>query len=249
MTSKALSIEDLSYQYDSLPTLEDVNVEIESGEFVGIFGPNGGGKTTLLKLILGLLPLKKGKVRLFGHRPEEARQWIGYVPQSARMDRDFPITVLEVVMMGALRKLNWLGRFPSEVKKNALFALEQVGLQHKAKASFGTLSGGEAQRALIARAIVDKPRMLILDEPTANIDPVGEQSIHELLLELNQSMTILMVTHDLQTILDKVGRLLCIQRKVTCLKAKEVCEHFALGLYHTPLTSHSHFSNLKRSDV
>ncbi len=242
MMDKALSIEKLNFHYDTLPTLEDVNLSIDSGEFVGIFGPNGGGKTTLLKLILGLLHPQKGKVRLFGLSPVEARYLIGYVPQSIRFDRDFPISVLEVVMMGALRKLNWLGRYPSEVKVHARQALERVGLSHKEKASFGTLSGGETQRALIARAIVDNPRMLILDEPTANIDPKGEQSIHELLVELNKTMTILMVTHDLQTIVDKVGRLLCVQRKVTSLKAKEVCEHFALGLYHTPLTSKHHFS-------
>ncbi len=242
MMDKALSIENLNFHYDTLHTLEDVNISIDSGEFVGVFGPNGGGKTTLLKLILGLLNPQKGKVRLFGLSPVEARYLIGYVPQSIRFDRDFPISVLEVVMMGALRKLNWLGRYPSEVKVHARKALERVGLSHKEKASFGTLSGGETQRALIARAIVDTPRMLILDEPTANIDPQGEQSIHDLLVELNKTMTILMVTHDLQTIVDKVGRLLCVQRKVTSLKAKEVCEHFALGLYHTPLTSKHHFS-------
>lgn len=244
MKESALSIEDLSFYYETLPTLESVNVKIESGEFVGIFGPNGGGKTTLLKLVLGLLQPKHGKVLLFGLPPEEARHLIGYVPQSIHFDRDFPISVLEVVMMGALRKLTWLGRYPAEVKTKAKIALEKVGLAHKAKASFGTLSGGEAQRALIARAIIDDPRMLILDEPTANIDPKGQQSVHELLTTLNQTMTILMVTHDLQTIVDKVGRLLCVQRNVTSLQAKELCEHFALGLYHAPLTSKPHFKHV-----
>jgi zinc transport system ATP-binding protein len=128
------------------------------------------------------------------------------------------------------------------VQRGALQALEKVGLSHKAKASFGTLSGGEAQRALIARAIIDTPKLLILDEPTANIDPEGEQSILEQLRELNKSMTILMVTHVLQTIVDKVGRLLCVQKKVSSLQAREICEHFALGLYHTPLSSKNHFS-------
>jgi zinc transport system ATP-binding protein len=242
MTQKALSITDVYFRYGTLSALESVNVEIESGEFVGIFGPNGGGKTTFLKLVLGLLLPQKGKVHLLGQLPEQARHLIGYVPQSNRLDRDFPIDVLEMVMMGALNKLNWLGRYPPEVKHQALQAIDKVGLRHKARSSFGTLSGGEAQRALIARAILDEPRMLILDEPTANIDSEGEQQIHELLLQLNKSMTILMVTHDLQTILDKAGRLLCVQRKVTSLQAKEVCEHFALGLYHAPLTTKRHFS-------
>ncbi len=242
MKKKILSIENLFFEYDSILALDDVNLDVAEGEFVGIFGPNGGGKTTLLKLILGLLHPKKGKILLFGKPPQEMRHLIGYVPQAIRLDRDFPISVLEMVMMGALKKLNWLGRYPSDVKSRALHALEQVGLSHKTKASFGTLSGGEAQRMLIARAIIDHPRLLILDEPTANIDPQGEQNILEKLRELNKTMTILMVTHDLQTIIDKVGKLLCVQRKVTSLKAKDVCEHFALGLYHTPLTSTPHFS-------
>jgi zinc transport system ATP-binding protein len=123
MTQNALEIENLSFYYEAFPTLEGVNVKIESGEFVGIFGPNGGGKTTLLKLILGLIAPKQGKVRLFGLPPEEGRQWIGYVPQSIHFDRDFPISVEEVVMMGALRKMNWLGRYPSEVKDKARAAL------------------------------------------------------------------------------------------------------------------------------
>jgi zinc transport system ATP-binding protein len=242
MKKNALTIEHLDFQYENVPTLEGVNVSIDENEFVGIFGPNGGGKTTLLKLIMGILQPQKGLIHLFGHPPKEMRHLIGYVPQAMRFDRDFPISVLEVVMMGCLRKLNWWGKYPSDAKEKSMNALERVGLVHKSKASFGTLSGGEAQRTLIARAIVDEPKMLILDEPTANIDAQAEQRIYEQLVELNKTMTILMVTHDLQTIVDKVGKLLCVQRQVSCLKAKEVCEHFALGLYHTPLTSKPHFS-------
>ncbi len=240
--NKVISIEDLYFQYDGVPALVNVNVEILQGEFVGIFGPNGGGKTTLLKLMMGLLRPQRGKVLLFGRPPEETRQRVGYVPQAMHFDRDFPISALEVVMMGMLGKLSWLGAYPADAKRKAMVALERVGLAHKAKASFGTLSGGEAQRVLIARAIVDEPGVLLLDEPTANVDVEAQQSIYAQLLELNKTMTILMVTHDLQTIVDKVGKLLCVQRQVTALKAKEVCEHFALGLYHTPLTSRQHFS-------
>ncbi|MGC2596071.1 MAG: ABC transporter ATP-binding protein [Rhabdochlamydiaceae bacterium] len=242
MMEKVLTIEHLFFHYDKMATLEDVNVEIFDTEFIAIFGPNGGGKTTLLKLMMGLLRPQKGKVLLFGHPPEKMRHLIGYVPQATRFDRDFPISVLEVVMMGVLRKLSWWGTYPADAKQKALRALERVGLSNKAKARFGTLSGGETQRILIARAIVDNPRLLLLDEPTASVDVEAEQSIYTQLLELNKTMTILMVTHDLQTIVDKVGKLLCVQRQVTSLKAKEICEHFALGLYHTPLTSKHHFS-------
>ena len=233
MAKKVLTFEGLYFQYDDMPILEDVNVEIGEGEFVGIFGPNGGGKTTLLKLAMGFLTPNKGKVSLLGS--------IGYVPQVMRFDKAFPISALEVVMMGALNKLSWWGQYPSDVKEKAYSALERVAMKEKAKAPFGTLSGGEAQRVLIARAIVDEPRVLLLDEPTASVDPQAEQLIYNQLLELNKTMTILMVTHDLQTIIDKVGKLLCVHRRVTALKAKEVCEHFALGLYHTPLTTKEHF--------
>jgi zinc transport system ATP-binding protein len=242
MKEKVLTIENLFFQYGNMPILENVNIEIFKGEFVAIFGPNGGGKTTLLKLMMGLLRPQKGKVLLFGHPPEEMRHVIGHVPQAMRFDRDFPISVLEVVMMGVLTKLSWWGAYPADAREKALKALERVGLLHKAKASFGTLSGGEAQRVLIARAIVDEPSLLLLDEPTAHVDTQAGQNIYAQLAELNLTMTILMVTHDLQTIVDKVGKLLCVQRQVTSLKAKEVCEHFALGLYHTPLTSKEHFS-------
>jgi zinc transport system ATP-binding protein len=242
MKEKILIIEHLFFHYDSMPALEDVNIEIFKGEFVGIFGPNGGGKTSLLRLVMGFLRPQKGKVLLYGRPPEEMRHLIGYVPQAIRFDRDFPISALEVVMMGSLRKLSWWGTYPAEAKRKAMDALDRVGLAHKAKAAFGTLSGGEAQRTLIARAIVDEPSLLLLDEPTANVDTEAEQNIYAQLADLNQTMTILMVTHDLQTIIDKVGKLLCVQRQVTSLKTKEVCEHFALGLYHTPLTSKRHFS-------
>lgn len=242
MKEVVVSANRLNFRYENTPTLEDASFEIFRNEFVGIFGPNGGGKTTLLKLLMGMLQPQKGTVQLFGRPPKEMRHLIGYVPQAIRFDRDFPISVLEVVMMGCLRKLSWWGQYPADTKQKAFKALERVELTHKATASFGTLSGGEAQRALIARAIVDNPQLLFLDEPTANVDPQAQQGIYEQLMELNKTMTILMVTHDLQTIVDKVGKLLCVQRQVTCLKAKEVCEHFALGLYHAPLTSKPHFS-------
>jgi zinc transport system ATP-binding protein len=242
MTTPAIDIHHLFFNYEDIPILEDVTFSIQQGDFVAIFGPNGGGKTTLLKLMLGLLAPNKGKVLIFGQDPVESRGLIGYVPQVMRVDREFPISVLEVVMTGCLSKLNWLGRFPKEIKRKAEKALERVNLFHKATTPFGTLSGGEAQRALIARAIVDSPQLLLLDEPTASVDPEAEQNIYQLLQELNQAMTILMVTHDLQTIIDKVGNLLCVHRQVNLLKPHALCEHFALGLYHTPLTSKDHFS-------
>lgn len=237
-----LSIDHLDFAYQDTLVLEDASMRVHKGEFVGLFGPNGGGKTTLLQLIMGFLTPKRGNIFLFGNPPKAVRKKIGYVPQHVRFDRSFPISVLEVVLLGCLSKLSRWGCFAPAHKEKAKQALERVELTHKASAPFGTLSGGEAQRALIARAIVDEPELLLLDEPTASVDPHAEQVIYRLLTELNQTMTILMVSHDLQTILDKVKRFICVHRHVTTLETKQVCEHFALGLYHTPLTSKHHFS-------
>jgi zinc transport system ATP-binding protein len=191
---------------------------------------------------MGFLTPTRGTVRLFNDTPKAMRTQIGYVPQHRRFDSTFPISALEVVLLGTLSKLNRWGHFSSQHKERAREALQRVGLSHKASVPFGTLSGGEAQRVLIARAIVNAPELLLLDEPTSNIDPQAEKLIYQLLVELNQTMTILMVSHDLQTILNKVGRFICIQRRVTSIATKELCEHFALGLYHTPLSSHHHFN-------
>ena len=241
--SLAVSAKNLTFSYDSVPVLESAAFSIQEGDFVGIFGPNGGGKTTLLKILMGLLTPQKGEIHLLGKSPKDARSHIGYVPQALQFDKNFPITTLDVVLMGCLSQLKWWGGYPKAAKQAALEALKEVDLDGYAHSLFGTLSGGQAQRALIARAIVGKPRILLLDEPTANVDPKAQQEIHQLLSRLNKTITILMVTHDLQSIIDKTKRLLCVHRKVTMMEAKQVCEHFALGLYHTPLSaSKEHFS-------
>lgn len=233
--TKVIAIKDLSFSYEETLVLEDISIEIQAGEFVGIFGPNGGGKTTLLKLLMGFLKPKKGTVEIFGEHPKTVRKKIGYVPQTASFDRQFPISALEVVLMGCLSMLTPLGFFPSRVKQKAREALSRVGLLENEDQAFGTLSGGQAQRVLIARALVSDPQILLLDEPTASTDPEAEQAIYQLLEDLKGSMTILMVTHDLQAAVKRVGRLLCVQRKISSFSPSEVCEHFAMGLYHSPL--------------
>lgn len=242
MSAPVLVTQHLNFSYDKTEVLENINLTIQPGEFIGIFGPNGGGKTTFLKLLMGFLQPSQGTIHLFGKSPSEARLKIGYVPQSVRLDRAFPISVIDVVLMGRLSKLKWWGGWPKESRKKACQALDQVGLLHMAEAPFGTLSGGQAQRVLIARAIVGDPDLLLLDEPTASVDPLAEKEIHDLLTELSTQLTIFMVTHDLQSVLGLAKRLLCIHRTATLINPKEVCEHFALGLYHTPLSSKDHFS-------
>lgn len=233
--NKLIEFKDVSFKYEETPVLEHVDVMVEKGEFIGIFGPNGGGKTTFLRLILGFLKPASGAVEVLGSSPKDARQQMGYVPQMANFDKQFPISVLEVVLMGCLSELSFLGCFSRKTKQKARDALSRVGLLEKENDAFGTLSGGQAQRTLIARALVNNPEILLLDEPTASIDPKAEEEVYRLLLQLKGTMTILMVTHDLQSVLQKVDRLLCIQRRVTSFSPTQMCEHFALGLYHPPL--------------
>lgn len=230
----AIKSNHLFFQYEETPILENVSFDIQPGQFVGIFGPNGGGKTTLLKLLLGFLKPQKGSLEILGKSPKDAREHIGYVPQISHLDREFPITVLEVVMMGCLDKAIWRS-YIRDAKEKALQALADVGMLDFQNHSFGTLSGGQAQRVLIARALVSTPTILLLDEPTASVDASAEETIYKLLARLKGTMTILMVTHDLQIMMQNVDRFICVHRQVHAYSQAQVCDHFAHGLYHTPL--------------
>jgi len=228
----AIAAYQLGFSYQKTPVLHGAEFEIAQGEYIGIIGPNGGGKTTLLKLIMGFLSPQNGRLRVFGENPVSVRQRIGYVPQVNQTDRDFPITVFELVTLGAVsRNL----RLCPRAKEKALHLLDELGLDpHKSKA-FSSLSGGLAQKALLARALLSDPDLLLLDEPTANIDPASRIAILKKLEGLKGKKTILLVTHDLKTVIEDVDRILCVQTQTTSYRPREVCEHFALGLYHTPL--------------
>jgi zinc transport system ATP-binding protein len=224
-----INFKDVSFQYDDVPILQKISGAIDEGQFVAIFGPNGGGKTTFLKLLMGFLKPVSGEILVLGKSPQEVQTSLSYVPQAASFDRQFPISTLEVVMMGCL-KLS-----VKEAKERSLQELNNVGLADFADAPFGSLSGGQAQRTLIARALASKPKILLLDEPTASVDPNAEKDILQILSRLKGSITIVMVTHDLNSIISAVDTLFCIQRTITPLSPAQVCEHFAMGLYHPPL--------------
>jgi zinc transport system ATP-binding protein len=215
------------------PILEKVSFSVTAGETIACIGPNGGGKTTLLRLLLGFLEPQHGSLSIFGKTPRRAREHMAYVPQAQLHDRLFPVSVEDVVLMGLLRHLPWTGRFSRSQRSQALAALEQVGIQDLAGRSFGSLSGGQAQRALIARALVSAPSILLLDEPTASVDPSAHEQILGILQSLKGSCTIFMVTHDLHTAHRHVDRVLCVQRTVTMYDPEHLCEHFSLGLYHS----------------
>ncbi len=233
----AIELNQVSFGYESVPVLQRIDLQIFRDEFIGIMGPNGGGKTTFLKLLMGFLSPTKGKVTIFGKKPSQIRTKIGYVPQVFRTDRDFPITLLELVLLGALSQSSFFGTIPPAMKEKALYFIDLLGLTSHKHKLFGSLSGGLAQRALLARALLSDPDLLLLDEPTANIDPASSTILFDLLQELKGEKTILIVTHDLRTTIERVDRVLCFQGQVNSYLPKDVCEHFAMGLYHTPLLS------------
>lgn len=240
---KAITVRHVSYGYSKQePVLRDVSFEVEEGEFLGLIGPNGGGKTTLLKLLMGFLQPWEGEIEIFGKKATDYPNGIGYVPQNLHFDKYFPISVMDLVLEGRLSRLSWTGRYSKQDQEAAEQALIEVNLADFAKRPFGTLSGGQAQRALIARALASEPRVLLLDEPLSCVDVEAEADIYGVLQKIRASHTILMVTHDIQAIIQQVKRILCVQGNVISLEPGQVCEHFALGLYHFPLiqTSDAH---------
>ena len=208
-----IEIKNLNFSYDTVPVLEGVNLKVEHGEFATIVGPNGGGKTTLLKLLLGILKPAQGSIAVLGGKPEKTRLRVGYMPQHADLDAQFPVTVMDVVLLGRLGR-RFGGRYSKKDKQMAWQALEEVQLGSTARMPFNTLSGGQKQRTLIARALCCNPEMLLLDEPTANVDPEVEENLLTILQELNRRMTILLVSHDMGFVSRVVKSVICVNRRV-----------------------------------
>lgn len=207
-----IEIENVEFRYSQHNVLENVSLSIQAGDMVSIIGPNGGGKTTLLKLILGLLEPDSGTVKVYGESPRTHMGYLGYVPQYSRFDDQFPVTVFEVVLTGRLEKR--IGFYSKDDRRAAAEALEQAGLSGLADRSFQQLSGGQRQRVLIARALAGRPSILLLDEPTSNVDAAVGSMLHELLEELNKTHTILLVTHDVGFVNDITNRVFCVNNIV-----------------------------------
>ena len=205
-----INVKDVSFSYEGGRVLENINISVERGEMVTIIGPNGGGKTTLLLLLLGLLKPDRGTILLDGKKPEVFRRKIGYVPQYSSFDPQFPVTVREVVLMGRMGR--GFGFFSALDIKASEEALENVGLKESGKHPFSALSRGQRQRVLIARALAGNPEMLFLDEPTANIDSIIGVHLNELLKTLNRTMTILLVTHDMGFVANFTSRIFCVNK-------------------------------------
>lgn len=214
MEHPIIEINDVSFAYNGQPVLQDVSLQIEHRDFVAMIGPNGGGKTTLLKMMLGLLTPDKGTVRVNGESPQNASPCIGYVPQNVNINSSFPISALDVVLMGKLNpKKRWTRQSPSD-RKAALAALERLDVAAHAQKKIGELSGGQRQRVFIARALVTRPQLLLLDEPTASIDTKGQTDFFKLLKELNSDITVLVVSHDLLVISRYVKSVACMNKRL-----------------------------------
>ncbi|MFA6808418.1 MAG: ABC transporter ATP-binding protein [Eubacteriales bacterium] len=217
---KVLELKNIWVKFNNNIVLENVNLEVNKADFLGIVGPNGGGKTTLLKVILGFIKPAKGEVRFLGEKREKNLKYFGYVPQYNNFDRQFPISVWEVLVTGRLGQLGMFKQFTHRDKNIVLDALMKVGMLEAKDKSIGKLSGGQIQRVLIARALVMEPKILILDEPTANIDADMENKIYELLLELNSEIPIILVSHDKKVISSYVNRVVHLDRKISDYKEK-----------------------------
>ncbi|MFP4143060.1 MAG: metal ABC transporter ATP-binding protein [Thermoplasmata archaeon] len=244
MIENAIEIEDASVKLGDRTVLKDVNVSLEEGTFLGIIGPNGGGKTTLLKVLLGLITPEEGKVRIYGKPPSKTSDEVGYVPQYSNFDVQFPISVWDVVLMGRVGELGWKPFYSDEDKKIAERWLKKVDMFDYKDRQIAELSGGQQQRVLIARALATEPDILLLDEPTASVDEKIQTSIYELLKELNEdrNMTIILVSHDIGVISSYIDEVACLNKYFIYHGSDELTSEMVEATYECPvdLIAHGH---------
>ncbi|GAB6037104.1 ABC transporter ATP-binding protein [Fundidesulfovibrio butyratiphilus] len=228
----AIVLRDVSYAYNGHAALRRVNLTVPEGEFLTVIGPNGGGKTTLLRLLLGLLRPTTGQVLVFGREPSDVSDRLGYMPQTQVLGRDFPITVLETVLLGRLGARSFWPFWSRSERERALRCLERTGVAHLEKARLCELSGGQRQRVFLARALACEPRMLLLDEPTASVDPEGRATLHELLGSLAKDITIVLVSHDVSVISRYVTAVACVNQTVHFHPRPELTPEMFAVMYH-----------------
>lgn len=256
----AIEISGLNFTYDRQLVLRGVDLTIEQHDFAVLLGPNGGGKSTLLKILAGILPVRSGQVKVMGSPPQDHLHSLGYVPQEVHVRQGFPVSALEVVMMGLMSPACRFG-FSRKERKQALAALELVGMADQALAHMPQLSGGQRQRVLIARALAGEPKLLLLDEPVSSVDQNWQSKFFDLMALLNKSATILMVSHDLSVLSSHVKSVVCVNRQVfyhpqpeitSDMLAQTYCcpvELVAHGLPHRVLEEHRHHPDQDGSDA
>ena len=234
MSNEVVKLDNVWVYYNNVLALEGINLPINDRDFLGIIGPNGGGKTTLLKVILGLVKPTRGKVTVLGHTPEESRKYIGYVPQYSSFERDFPINVWDTVLMGCLGQAGLLKKYSRRDKQSALHCLETVGMSDFRERQIGELSIGQQQRVFIARALASKPKLLFLDEPTASIDTSMQAEFYELLKKLKEKMTIVLVSHDISAVSIYVDKIACLNRQLFYHGSEKLCAEDLKAAYQYP---------------
>lgn len=235
---KILDLKDISAGYNGEAVIKDVNLEIFQDDFVGVIGPNGGGKTTLIKVILGLIKPSKGKVNYY-FDTEDTNAAIGYLPQVNKTDSKFPISVLDVVMSGYFGKDHLVKRFSQSKRENAIRILSEMGISGLKNRPIGELSGGQLQRVFLSRAIISNPRLLILDEPNTFVDNQFENELYRLLKKLNETMSIIMVSHDVGTISYYIKSIACVNKSVHYHPSNIISED-QLKAYNCPIQLITH---------
>ncbi len=240
MDSPVIEVRDLWFSFNGQPVLKEVNLKVNPGCFLAVIGPNGGGKTTLLKLLLGLLEPDRGTIRVLGKTPREAAPRIGYVPQVTGVNGTFPITVFNVALMGRMRGGGGWWRFSKEDRAVAQKALERMEMWEYSNHRIEELSGGQRQRVFIARALVAEPEILLLDEPTASMDTKGQGDLYEFLKELNETVTIVVVSHDLSIVSSYVKSVACVNQHLIFHDAAEITGEMLEMAYQCPVELIAH---------
>jgi len=235
-----IRLDNIWVYHNGSPALEAIDLSVEQHDFLGIIGPNGGGKTTLLKVILGLISPNSGKVSIMGLPPNKGRRFIGYVAQSNPFDSHFPISVFDVVLMGRFNHIGLIRHYSKEDRSIAAESLKTVGMLDYKDRQIGSLSGGEQQRVFIARALTTNPKLLILDEPMASVDPSMQADFYELMKSLKQRMAIVMVSHDVSAVSIHVDKIACLNRKLFYHGSKEVSAEALEETYQCPIQLIAH---------
>ena len=240
LTNEVLCFEDLWVHYGDITALEEVNLSIYQSDFLGIIGPNGGGKTTLFKVLLGLIKPTQGNITFLGDNPKKNRKLMGYVPQHSHFDRQFPVSAWDVVLTGRLGRVGLFKKFSEHDKEIASDALKEVEMFDLRDKQIGELSGGQIQRVLIARALVTEPKILLFDEPTANIDKQSEINLYKLLKKLNEFLPIVMISHDIGVISAYVNKIACLNKRLYYHNSKEITQEMLEATYHCPVDLIAH---------
>ena len=232
---KLIEIKDVTALYDIKPVLNCVSLDVLEYDFLGIIGPNGGGKTTLLKIILGLMKPASGKISFFENGKSVSSLKIGYLPQINPIDKRFPISVHEVISSGLAGEKPLFKNFTASQKERVNELILKMGLEKFAKRAIGELSGGQLQRALLARAIVSRPQLLILDEPNTYVDKKFESQFYELLGEINKNTAIILVSHDVGTLLPMVKNVACVNETLHYHPGTSISDEWLSSTYACPI--------------